>query len=99
MERLRGLPAPVRHEVVEVEREPRHGEEDHHQDQHLDGPPPAGESPQLLLLSDGSDVVRAPEVVGDVGVGQHGDQQGDEELYEEHHQGDHSSGVARQHQL
>ena len=39
----------------------------------LDSPPPAGESPELLLLSGGSDVLRAPEVVGDVGVGQHRD--------------------------
>ena len=81
--------------MVEVEGEPGDREEDHHQDQHLDGPPSAGQSPQLLLLGDGSDVVGAPEVVGDVGVGQHGDQQGDQELDEEHHQGDHSSGVAR----
>ena len=81
--------------MVEVEREPGDGEEDDDQDQHLDGPPPAGQSPQLLLLCDGSDVVRTPEVVRDVRVGQHCDQQRDEELDEEHHQGDHSSGVAR----
>ena len=46
VEGLRGLPAPVRHEVVEVEGEPGHGEEDDDQDQHLDRPPPAGQSPK-----------------------------------------------------
>ena len=85
--------------MIEVKGEPGHRKENHHQDQHLDGPPSAGQSPQLLLLGDGSNVVRTPEVVRDVGVGQHGDQQRDQELDEKHHQGDHSSGVARQHQL
>ena len=46
VERLRGLSAPVRHEVVEVEGEPGHGKEDDDQDQHLDRPPPAGQSPK-----------------------------------------------------
>ena len=35
VERVRGVPAPVGDEVVEVERKPGHGEQDHHQDQHL----------------------------------------------------------------
>ena len=81
--------------MVEVERKLGDREEDHHQDQHLDGSPPAGQSSQLLLLGDGSDVLRTPEVMRDVRVGQHRHQERDEELDEEHHQGDHSSGVAR----
>ena len=65
----------------------------------LDSPPPAGESPELLLLSGGSDVLRAPEVVGDVGVGQHRDDQRDEELDEEHDEGDDGTGGAGQDEL
>ena len=81
--------------MSDLDGEPGHGEEDDDQDQHLDGSPPACQSPQLLLLGDGSDVVRTPEVMRDVRVSQHRHQQRDEELDEEHHQGDHSSGVAR----
>ena len=65
----------------------------------LNCPPPAGQPPQLLLLGGGSDVLGAPEVVGDVGVGQHCYHQWDQELDEEHHQGNHGPGVARHHQL
>ena len=78
------LPSPVRHKVVDIEREPRYGEEHHHQEEHLDCPPPRGQPSYLLLLRGSPNMASTPEVVGDEGVGHHGDQEWYEELYEEH---------------
>ena len=57
--------------MIQVERQPGHSEEDGDQDQHLDGSPPACQSPELLLMGGGANVSRPPQVVGDQGVGSH----------------------------
>ena len=85
--------------MIQVEREPGHAEEDDDQDQHLDGSPPTGQSPELLLVGGGPNVARPPQVVGDHGVGRHRDQQRDQELDHEHYQGHPGTKVCREHQL
>ena len=85
--------------MIQVEGKPGDSKQDDDQNQHLDGSPPTCQSPELLLLGGGSNVSRTPQVVGDHGVGRHGDQQRDQELYQEHDQRYPGPEVCRENQL
>ena len=85
--------------MIKIKRKPTDSKQDDDKDEHLDGPPPAGQSPQLLLLGGGPDVSGAPEVVGDEGVGGHGHSQRRQELNEEHHQGHPRPTASREQEL
>ena len=85
--------------MIEVERQPGHSEEDDHQDQHLDSPSSRGQSPEMLLVSGDPHCPRAPEMIGDERVGEHGDQERHQELDQEHDQRDPGPGGGGQDQL